>query len=179
MRRLTALIVMGVFAAAACSSSSGNSSPKANGTGSTATQAAAQSQANTNADCGAGSTTGTYKGKTTEIFCGPAAATVKIGTTTYTITGGDCLYDSTVGFGVNIGTSVLDVSDVPADGPQFFSVIALPGSSAVAMGFMGGHAFSVEDGSDSATVNVAADHQSGSASGSTTAGEAFTATFTC
>jgi hypothetical protein len=182
MRRFIALVLVCAFAVSACGSSASQATSGSNATAPGSTQAAAgQATATTAAgapvsgDCPAvGYTEGTYAGKVTHVFCGTAKATVIIDSITYKFTG-ECVYDASAGFALSTGTSVLGMDNLPADGPQFFDVVQLPGSSPMATGFMGGHSFVV-----SADVVVAADRKSGSASGvDATDNDLFTATFTC
>jgi hypothetical protein len=184
MRRFIALVLVGAFAVSACGSSASSqaiSGSNATAPGSTqaadatATQAAATGGTVAGGSCPAsGYTEGTYAGKVTHVFCGTAKATVIIDSITYKFTG-ECVYDASAGFALSAGTSVLGMDNLPADGPQFFDVVQLPGSSPMATGFMGGHSFVV-----SADVTVAADRKSGSASGvDATDNDLFTATFTC
>jgi predicted RNA-binding protein with TRAM domain len=189
VRRFSALVLISVLALAACSSSSGSAAPKATGTGSTATQAAGDPGTTANAateapavdsgECIGTSQAGTWDGKTTATYCGNASASITIGGTKFEIKGGQCVYAESVGFAVNLGTSVTGVGEVPAGGPQYLGVVDTSGTGAMATGFVGGYTILVSDGSSGDSVKIAADHKSGSISGSTLTGETLTATFTC
>ena len=192
MRKLIAIALLGVFAVSACSSAA-TAAPNTNQP--TSSQAAGQpssSQAvasdavaspaaatdnTTTSDCGTlGYASGTYQGKVTHTFCGTGTATVKIGDKTYQFKNAQCAYAEGVGFAFNAGTTVIDMTTVPADGPQYFGVVALPNSAPMAVAQIDGHTYL---DSTSATT-VASDRKSGATSGTDLTDDlTFTATFTC
>jgi hypothetical protein len=199
MKKFTAVVLVAVFAVAACASS-GSGSPAATPTGngsaattstatnsvatgsttaSTATTAAAPTQgAGTNTGAGCGD--GTWQGKKTKTFCGTAKATIKVGGTTYTIPSGQCVYDASYGFAINTGTMIVGSSDLGNGSFMYFGVVQQPGGKAMATGTMGGVTFVITDGSGSDKVTIAADHQSGSATGTALlTPDAISASFTC
>ena len=167
MRRFIALVLLGALSAAACGSSGAST------TSSTSTAYAG--------DCSSGLAAAghKYQGYDVTTYCGPAHATIKIGGTAYNLSGGRCVYDASVGFAINVGTLVNGVSAVPADGPQYFGVVATTGSKAVGTGLVGGQILVVTDGTDGDSVTIADDHMSGSISGSTMSYEPLTASFSC
>jgi hypothetical protein len=175
MRRFGVLLLIGVLAVAACGASS-----------STAAQAAAPTGAGSpvvatagGSDCGwrlyqSGKTQGQIR-----TFCGPARATIKIGVTTYNLTGGRCVFDPAVGFELDVGSRVEGASDLPADLSLYLGVISVPGSAAVATGLIGGNVVVITEGSGAESVKIAPDHGSGSFSGTALTDEPLTASFTC
>jgi hypothetical protein len=178
MRRFIALVLIGTVALAACGSAAKSTEP---GAASAPASSQAAAGAPVSGDCPAsGYTEGTYAGNATRVFCGTAKATVKVGGTTYEISGGQCNYDPSAGFAVTIGTVVINGDNTAADGPQSFVVLLLPGSKGRASGIVHGVYFVITDGTGTNTVTVAADHKSGSATGTaTTTDDTVSATFTC
>jgi len=173
-----ALALVGAAVLASCGFSSGTASSNASAAAAD-TAASPSASADTGACGGASSTFGTYRGQTSQSFCGRASATVEIGSATYPIAGGQCSYDPGVGFAVNIGTMVSSDAGAPGDGSRYFGVVAQPGFKATATGVVGSHVFAVTDGTDGASVEVADGRRGGNVSGKTTAGEPLTASFTC
>jgi hypothetical protein len=166
MRRFIALVLVGALGLAACGSS-GVSNPSSTGIAYAG-------------DCGSGLAAGNkYQGYDATTYCGPASAVVKIGGATYTVRGGQCVYDAGAGFALNVGTLVSGIPDVPADGPQYFGIVATTGSKAVGTGLIGGQIIVVTDGTDGDVVKIAPDHMSGTISGSTMSYEPLTVSFTC
>jgi hypothetical protein len=168
-------MLVGVLASSACGSSGATGLP-----GGGATTSPSGSGPAGVADCGGrSSATGKYLGVDTTTFCGPAAVTIKIGATTYLLNGGRCVSDPSAGFAINVGTMASGMADIPTDGPQYFGIVAPTNAKAMATGLVVGHILIITDGSEGGTVIVAADHESGSISGSTIEGEPVTASFTC
>ena len=166
MRRFIALVFVGAVGLAACGSS-GASTPSSRGF----SYAGA---------CSSGVAVGSkYQGYDVTTYCGPAGAVVKFGGATYTLSGGRCVYDAGAGFAINVGTLVSGIPAVPADGPQYFGIVATTGSKAVLTGLVGGQTIVVTDGTDGDIIKIAPDHMSGTISGSTMSYEPLSASFTC
>jgi hypothetical protein len=186
--RRTLAILLALCTVAGCGSSAASSAPgrtatagagasaAAAGSGSTAGSGAPSAHSTaTTAECGG---VGTYQGNTTRTFCGPARATVAIAGTSYDVAGGQCAFDATVGYYVNIGTIVLGAPTLPADAPTYFGAVQEVNGVPTVTGAVGGKRFTMIDGRG-ATVTFAADRKSGKASGNDITGTAVTAGFTC
>ena len=147
----------------------------ADGASSAPTQAMTPTQApmqtgDTGDSCGLG----TYLTYDTRTFCGPAKATVKLGTDTYELTQGECMEDSTLGFVVNLGTTVIGGQDLPKDAPLYFAIV-INDDGATATGLLGGSGFAVIE----AAVELGADRQSGTVTGTDIEGRALEVSFSC
>lgn len=178
MLRLTTLVLAAALAAVACGSSTASGGPSLDG----GSPAASGQVPGGNTDCGtAASVSGTYNGIKTTIYCGSAQATITVGGTAYKVKGGQCAYDASIGFGANIGTSFTPTGTVPVDAPQWVSVVQESGSGAIVSGSAGGQTFLISaDSAAGGTINIAADHKSGTASGTLlTDDTAVTVAFTC
>ena len=181
MKKLVALILVGTFVVAACGSSSpAGATPTGNGTAATqpaATNAAAtQGGGVTTNECG----DGTWQRNQTKTFCGSAKATVKVGDKTYTLNSGQCAYDAKYGFAINAGTMIVGGADASNSGFTYFGLVQQPGEKAMATGIMGGATFVITDGSGTDKVTIAADHKTGSATGTALlTPDAISATFSC
>ena len=164
MKKLVALILMGALAVAACGSSSSSGGPQAAGTNSAGKP------------CGAG----TSNGASSITFCGSAKATVKMGSRSFVVSDGKCTYDKSVGFHMDLGTSLdTAVASSSTGSPSYFGVLSYPGGATIARGVIGGLDFLLNDGDPGTTVTVSADHKSGSASGKLSDGSTLTASWTC
>ncbi len=165
MRRFVALVLVGALGVAAC--------------GSSASSTASSIGTATAGDCNSRPAVAGKGQAHDTTFCGPATVTIKIGGTTFNLNGGRCVYDASVGFALNVGTMARDLSNVSADGSQFFGIVAPIGSRAVGMGLVGGRILVITDGTGGDNIRIADDHKSGSISGSDMTYAPLTASFTC
>jgi hypothetical protein len=129
-----ALVVAACGGGSSSNDAAGKKTTTAAASGATTTAASAGPGAGSSGKCKAG--LGTVAGVQSRTFCGPATATVTVGSTALTFKGGQC--ESGTGYlTVNIGTVALGALKDPSQKPAYFGLVAgdlskAPGGAAVA-----------------------------------------------